>query len=59
VQSLNLLPGWQSFSDPSSTQFNFLAEVVNPETGTYDLVDYDPSLDNILSGAGTDTLTVT
>jgi hypothetical protein len=58
VQSLNLLPGWQSFSDPSSTQFNFLAEVVNPETGTYDLVDYDPSLDNILSGAETDTLTV-
>jgi hypothetical protein len=58
VQSLNLLPGWQSFSD-TSTQFNFLAELVNPATGAYDLVDYDPSLNNILSGAGTDTLTIT
>jgi hypothetical protein len=58
VQTLVLLPGWQSFSDSNGLQFNFLAEVVDPVTGNYDVVNYDPSLDGILSGEGTNTLVV-
>jgi hypothetical protein len=58
VQTLTLLPGWQIFS-AGSVHFNFLVQLVDPLTGAYDTVNYDPALSNILSGLDTSTLVVT
>jgi hypothetical protein len=59
VQTIVLLPGWQSVSTSGGLQFNFLAEVADPLTGQFDVVNYDPSLDNILGGHDTNTLVIT
>jgi hypothetical protein len=42
VQTIILLPGWQAVSTSGGLQFNFLAEVADPLTGQFDVVNYDP-----------------